>query len=75
MKELDQRWISEKGWEAFFLDDADLTKFVATALIRYCKSIGLKELFAMDTVDLFRSVGGKLNLRKVLISLDGISQA
>jgi hypothetical protein len=72
---LSEKWINFRGWKACHLDDANLVRFVASALVRCCRSPGIEYLYAADTVDLFRSVGGQIDLRLVPLTLDGISQA
>ncbi|WP_146039282.1 MULTISPECIES: hypothetical protein [unclassified Variovorax] len=72
---LDEIWIKEKGWRAIHLDDSNLVRFTASTLIRYTRSQGFDRLYAVDTVDLFRSIYGEVDVRIVPMTLDGISQA
>ena len=72
---LDQRLIERRGWEACYIDSGELTRFVASSLIRACRKIGIFCLFAVDTVDLFRAVDNEVPVRRVPLSMNSISQA
>ena len=72
---LDELWIKRKGWKALHLDDSNLVRFAASTLIRHVHSLGLNQLYAVDSVDVFRSIYGEIDARLVPLTLGGISQA
>lgn len=71
---LSANWVRAQGWRACHLDDANLVRYTALALVRCCRQAGLDRMYVADPVDIFRSIGGVLEARVMLLNLDGISQ-
>lgn len=72
---LDEIWVRSREWQACYMENGELNRFVASALIRECRALGTNFLIAVDTVDAFRAMNNTLPARVVDVSMGGISQA
>lgn len=74
VRTLNSEWINSKGWGACHVNDANMMGFVTSSLMRYCRLLNIKRLYAADTLDIFRAYAGKLDVRCVPLNFLALDQ-